>query len=152
MAIIHYTQAISICPEGEQSVLCSVFHNRATAYDKLSNNENCLADCNSALALVPTYKKSLSRRAKVHSELGNFKLALEDITAMQILNKFKNQGDLSFADSVNKSLAKQNMEEYIKGNPLNFPSKTFIDNYLKSFCDDPFSEEFALTLLKSDIK
>ncbi|VVC26061.1 Tetratricopeptide repeat,Tetratricopeptide repeat-containing domain,Tetratricopeptide-like helical [Cinara cedri] len=151
MAITYYTQAISMCPEAEQAVLSVLFQNRAAAYSKLNNKENCLADCNSALALVPTYKKALSRRAKVLSELGNFKLALEDIKAVQILDNFKNGSDENFADSVNKSLAKQNLEEYTKHNAFNLPSKIFIDNYMKTFSDDPFSDEFALTLLKSDI-
>ncbi|VVC27137.1 Tetratricopeptide repeat,Tetratricopeptide repeat-containing domain,Tetratricopeptide-like helical [Cinara cedri] len=158
VAITYYTHAILMCPRAEEIVLSILFQNRAAAYNKLvgklmtlNNNENCLADCNKALALVPTYKKALSRRARVLSELGNFKLALEDITAVQMFDEYKNQDDLIFADSVTSSLAKQNMEEYIKGNPLNLPSKTFIDNYLKSFCDVPFSDEFALTLLKSDI-
>ncbi|VVC39133.1 Tetratricopeptide repeat,Tetratricopeptide repeat-containing domain,Tetratricopeptide-like helical, partial [Cinara cedri] len=151
MAIIHYTLAISICTEAEAIVLSILFQNRAAAYDKLNDNENCLADCNNALALVPTYKKALSQRARVLSELGNFKLALEDITAVIILDGFKDQGDLSFADSVNKNLAKQNIEEHTKYRALNLPSRAFIDSYLKSFCDDPFSEEFTMTLLKSDI-
>lgn len=32
------------------------------------------------------------------------------------------------------------------------PSKNFIDNYMKSFCDDPFDDEFPQSLIKSDIK
>lgn len=32
------------------------------------------------------------------------------------------------------------------------PSKNFIDNYMKSFCDDPFNDEFPQSLIKSDIK
>ncbi|VVC38199.1 Tetratricopeptide repeat,Tetratricopeptide repeat-containing domain,Tetratricopeptide-like helical [Cinara cedri] len=150
-AITYYTQAISMCPETEKVVLSVVFQNRAAAYSKLNNNENCLADCNKALALVPTYQKALSRRARVFSELGNFKLALEDITAVVMLDEFKNQADIIFADSVIKNLGKQNLIEYTKHNTFNLPTKTFIDNYMKSFCDDPFSDEFTLTLLKSDV-
>lgn len=70
------------------------------------NNENCVADCNKALALVPSYKKALSRRARALSELGNYKLALEDITAVVILDEFKNQTDIMFADTVLKNLGK----------------------------------------------
>lgn len=69
-----------------------------------NDNENCVADCDKALALVPTYKKALSRRARVLTELSNFKLALEDITAVIMLDEFKNQADIMFADSVVKSL------------------------------------------------
>lgn len=63
-----------------------------------------MADCNKALNLVPTYKKALSRRARALTELGNFKLALEDITAVIMLDEFKNQPDIMFADSVIKKL------------------------------------------------
>jgi len=70
------------------------------------NNENCVADCNEALALVPTYKKALSRRSRALVLLGNFKLALEDITAVIMLDEFKNQTDIMFADTVIKCLGK----------------------------------------------
>jgi import receptor subunit TOM70 len=63
-----------------------------------------VADCNKALNLVPTYKKALSRRARALTEMGNFKLALEDITAVVMLDEFKNQTDVIFADSVIKKL------------------------------------------------
>lgn len=63
-----------------------------------------MADCDKALALVPTYKKALCRRANVLTKLGNFKLALEDITAVIMLDEFKNQTDIIFADSVVKRL------------------------------------------------
>lgn len=56
--------------------------------------------------LVPTYKKALSRRARSLTEMENFKLALEDITAVVMLDEFKNQTDIMFADSVIKSLGK----------------------------------------------
>ncbi|VVC26081.1 Tetratricopeptide repeat,Tetratricopeptide repeat 1,Tetratricopeptide repeat-containing [Cinara cedri] len=151
MAKTYYTQAILMCPETEEAVLSVLFQNRAAAYSKLNNNENCLADCNNALALVPAYKKALSRRARVLSELGNFKLALEDITAVIIFNMFKNQDDIIFSDNLLKSLGEQNLEEYTKHKEFNLPSKTFIKQFLKSFPDDPFSDEFVLTLLKSDI-
>lgn len=121
-----------MCPESEKGLLSVVFQNRAAAYSKLvtniqfsfyfpvyaflskatyyltnnlqNNNENCVADCDKALALVPTYKKALSRRARALTELGNFKLALEDITAVIMLDEFRNQTDIMFADSVIKSL------------------------------------------------
>lgn len=49
-------------------------------------------------------------------------------------------------------LGKKNVEEYTKKNSYNLPTKTFIDNYIKSFCDDPFNDEFSQELLKSDVK
>lgn len=65
-----------------------------------------MADCTKALGLVPNYKKALSRRARALFELGNFKLALEDITAVVMLDEFQNQSDIVFADGVIKSLGK----------------------------------------------
>ncbi|XP_025425976.1 mitochondrial import receptor subunit TOM70 [Sipha flava] len=150
-AIMFYTQALSMCPGSEKGLLSVVFQNRAAAYSKLNDHENCVADCNKALNLVPTYKKALSRRARALTEMGNFKLALEDITAVVMLDEFKNQTDVIFADSVIKKLGRQNLEEYTKNNSFNLPTKTFIDNYLKSFCDDPFNDEFPQTLVKSDV-
>lgn len=71
-----------------------------------NNYENCVADCDKALILVPAYKKALSRRARALTEVGNYKLALEDITAVIMLDEFKNQADIMFADSVIKGLGK----------------------------------------------
>lgn len=55
---------------------------------------------------MPQYKKALSRRARALAEIGKFKLALEDITAVVMLDEFKNQNDIMFADSVIKKLGK----------------------------------------------
>ncbi|XP_050547936.1 mitochondrial import receptor subunit TOM70-like isoform X3 [Daktulosphaira vitifoliae] len=150
-AITFYTQALSMCPDSEKGLLSVVYQNRAAAYSKLNNHENCVSDCSKALELVPTYKKALSRRARALTELGNFKLALEDITAVIMLDEFKNQSDLMFADSVIKGLGKKNLAEFTKSHVFNLPTKTFIDNYMKSFCDDPFNDEFSQALLQSDV-
>lgn len=150
-AITFYTQALSMCPLSEKGLLSTLYQNRAAAYSKLNNYENCVADCDKALVLVPSYKKALSRRARALTELGNFKLALEDITAVVMLDEFKNQPDIMFADSVIKSLGKQNLEEYTKHNAFNLPTKIFIENYLKSFSEDPFNDEFPQTLMKSEV-
>lgn len=150
-AITFYTQALSMCPQSEKGLLSTVYQNRAAAYSKLNNNENCVADCDKALELVPSYKKALSRRARALTELGNFKLALEDITAVVMLDEFKNQSDIMFADSVIKSLGKKNLEEYTKHNVFNLPTKIFIENYMKSFSEDPFNDEFPQSLMKSEI-
>ncbi|XP_050441648.1 mitochondrial import receptor subunit TOM70-like [Adelges cooleyi] len=150
-AITFYTQAISMCPDNEKGLLSVVYQNRAAAYSKLNNNENCASDCTKALELVPNYKKALSRRARALSELKNFKLALEDITAVIMLDQFQNQTDLLFADSVIKNLGQQNLADYTKNHVFNLPTKTFIDSYMKSFCDDPFNDEFSQALLQSDV-
>lgn len=53
---------------------------------------------------------------------------------------------------MNIFLGKQNLEEYTKHNDFNLPTKTFIDNYMKSFCEDPIDDEFPQSLIKSDVK
>lgn len=53
---------------------------------------------------MPQYKKALSRRARALVEIGKYKQALEDITAVVMLDEFKNQTDIMFADSVIKKL------------------------------------------------
>jgi mitochondrial import receptor subunit TOM70 len=72
-----------------------------------------VADCTKALELVPSYKKALSRRARALTELGNFELALEDITAVVMFDDFRNQSDIEFADSVIKILGKQMIDKYV---------------------------------------
>lgn len=49
-------------------------------------------------------------------------------------------------------LGKANVEKYMRSNVFNLPTKTFISNYMKSFCNDPFDDEFSQTLRKSDVK
>jgi len=53
---------------------------------------------------------------------------------------------------VNIFLGKQDLEEYTKTNVFRLPTNIFIDNYMKSFCNDPFDDEFTESLIKSDIK
>lgn len=65
-----------------------------------------MADCDKAIKLVPSYKKALSRRSRALAQLGNTKLALEDITTVIMLDEFKNDSDVMFADSLIKQLSK----------------------------------------------
>lgn len=129
-AINFFTQAMTVCPESEKLLLSILYHNRATAYSNLviiinfimqkkcltlllikiynlqNNNECCIADCTKSLELVPTYTKSLSRRSRAHSEMGNLNKALEDITAAIMLNDYNNQSDAIFAQNIIKCLGK----------------------------------------------
>lgn len=76
-------------------------------YNLQNNYEKCVKECDKALELVPMYKKALSRRSRAHSKLENFKLALEDITVVLILDDSKKKSsDLIFAYSVIESLGK----------------------------------------------
>lgn len=53
---------------------------------------------------------------------------------------------------MNVYIGQNNLEEYMKHNAFNLPSKTFIENYLKSFSNDLFNDEFSQSLMKSDVK
>lgn len=50
------------------------------------------------------------------------------------------------------NVGKKNLEEYKKHNVFNLPTKIFIENYMKSFSEDPFNDEFPQSLMKSEIK
>lgn len=49
-------------------------------------------------------------------------------------------------------LGKKDLEEYKKNNVFNLPTKMCIEDYIKSFCDNPFNDEFSQLLMKSDVK
>lgn len=63
-------------------------------------------DCTKALELNPKYTKALIRRAKVLEKINELELALEDVTAACILERFSNQSALLTADRVLKQLGK----------------------------------------------
>lgn len=64
------------------------------------------SDCSKALELNPKYTKALLRRAQVNEELHDLEGALEDVTAVCILERFSNQRALIMADRVLKELGK----------------------------------------------
>lgn len=53
---------------------------------------------------------------------------------------------------MNIYLGEKNLEEYMKYNAFDLPSKIYICTYLKSFCDDPYNDEFPQALVNSDEK
>lgn len=63
-------------------------------------------DCTKALELNPKYTKALLRRARVMEKTNDLELALEDVTAACILERFMNQTTLLMADRVLKQLGK----------------------------------------------
>lgn len=64
------------------------------------NYEAAKNDCTEALELDPKYVKALQRRAKVYEQLGELNHCLEDITAVCILEAFKNEHSLIMADRI----------------------------------------------------
>jgi len=59
---------------------------------------------------------------------------------------------ICFNNLIFTNVGKQNVDEFTKNHTFNLPTKTFIDNYMKSFQNDPFNDEFPQTLIKSDVK
>ena len=60
-AVKHYTLAIEITMETPNHIY---FANRANAYLELHNYEECIADCNQAIKVDPSFIKSYFRKAK----------------------------------------------------------------------------------------
>ena len=78
---------------------------------KPSNNvqknwECVLRDCTAALELNERYVKALQRRAKACEVLKDLEQALEDLTAVCIIDSFQNQATLVNVDRVLKELGK----------------------------------------------
>ena len=60
-AVKQYTLAIEITLDNPNHIY---YANRANAYLELFANEECIADCNKAIQIEPTYSKSFYRKAK----------------------------------------------------------------------------------------
>lgn len=72
---------------------------------KLQKNWECvLRDCTAALELNERYVKALQRRAKACEVLKDLEQALEDLTAVCIIESFQNQATLVNVDRVLKEL------------------------------------------------
>lgn len=56
---------------------------------------------------MPLYKKALFQRSTALSKLENYKCALEDITALNLLNEFQNESDVLFARNLIERLGKK---------------------------------------------
>lgn len=105
-AIVSYDKAISLCPNHNRSELSTFYQNRAAAYEQLKKWSMVQSDCTAALELNPNYAKALTRRAKANEALDELQRSLEDITATCILEGFRNDVSLTYADRVLKKLGK----------------------------------------------
>ncbi|CAE1329122.1 TOM70 [Acanthosepion pharaonis] len=97
-AIDCYTGAIALCPLDRPDQLATFYQNRAAAYDQLNNHKQVVSDCSRALRLNPKYAKALSRRAKSADQLGDLKLAIEDLTFLCMLENFANEETVKFSE------------------------------------------------------
>lgn len=72
-----YSQALQIDPQNKV-VNAKLFFNKATVCSKLDKVKEAVQHCTDALNLDETYLKALLRRAKCHSDLGDFEEAVRD--------------------------------------------------------------------------
>ncbi|XP_069115715.1 mitochondrial import receptor subunit TOM70-like [Argopecten irradians] len=136
-AITCYTQAIRMCPPENKADLATFYHNRAAAYEKLKNNKMVVEDCTTALELNNRYIKALTRRATACENLEDLSQALEDVTALCILEGFQNPSSLQTADRVLKNLGQTKAKEAFRNRKPAMPSKHYIRTYFASFVNDP---------------
>jgi len=126
-AIKQYTKAIELYPD-------SVYYgNRAACYNNLGKMEEVIADCSEALKINPNYIKALKRRAQAYEKTKQLELALNDYTALCILDEFSDNSIVTANETVLKNRAEEVTEEILKNRKPKLPSDTFIKTYLESF-------------------
>ncbi|ORX58591.1 TPR-like protein [Piromyces finnis] len=126
-AIKQYTKAIELFPD------CVYYGNRAACYNNLGKMEEVIADCNEALKLNPNYIKALKRRAQAYEKTKNLEQALNDYTALCILDEFSDNSIVASNETVLKNYSEEVTNEIIKNRKPKLPSDTFITTYLDSF-------------------
>jgi import receptor subunit TOM70 len=109
------------------------YSNRAACYSMLKDFENVVQDCTLALELNKNYVKALTRRATAYEHLNKFSLALNDYTAVCVLEGFKNEASLGATDRFLKKISTIEATELMKTKEYTLPSDTFIRAFLDSF-------------------
>ncbi|KAK3107387.1 hypothetical protein FSP39_013441, partial [Pinctada imbricata] len=140
-AINCYTEAIGVCPPENKEELSTFYQNRAAAYEKLKNTKMVVEDCTAALELNKKYIKALSRRSLASEQLGQMTQALEDVTALCILEGFQNHQSLVNADRILKKLGQSKAKEAYKKQKPSLSSAHFIRTYFQAFVNDPIMNE-----------
>lgn len=78
-----YSQALRYIPissEGtDETLLATLYVNRASTMHKLGLLEECLRDCERAISVSPNYAKAFYRRGMVHASSGNYSSAMHDL-------------------------------------------------------------------------
>ncbi|XP_075224897.1 translocase of outer membrane 70 [Lycorma delicatula] len=141
-AIRCYTEAIEICPENEKSNLATFYQNRAAAYEHMQNFEAVIKDCSGALEQDPKYVKALLRRAKAYEQKSELTHCLEDISAVCILEGFKNERSIVMADRILQQIGQKRAKEAIANRRTVLLSKHFVKSYFISFNNDPVIKNF----------
>lgn len=148
LAIQCYNQAIESCPQGKSNDLATFYQNRAAAYEQLDNSSAVVNDCTMALRHNPRYVKALERRARAlrkqaekldesDKKIEKLKTALEDMTAVCILEGFSKQEHMILVDSMIKELGREEAKNTYAKRDCCLASTQFIKQYLESFEHDP---------------
>ncbi|XP_050308004.1 mitochondrial import receptor subunit TOM70 [Anthonomus grandis grandis] len=144
-AIASYNKAIEIIPEEYKTDLSMYYQNRAAAYEQLKKWSAVIADCGKAIDLNQKYEKALYRRAKALEMTKDWENALDDVTALCLIQNFGNQNVLMMADRVLKELGRKNASEAVRTRKHIIPSKNFIKTYFASFSEDPVYKKIMET-------
>lgn len=158
LAIKCYTHAIDVCPESKQMDLATFYQNRAAAFEQLENDSAVLSDCTMALKLNGRYVKAMERRARVLRKksanaskncgdnvaleeqkdiICQLKTALEDVTAVCILEGFQKQDHMMLVDTILKELGRAEAKYATATRVPIMCSNNFIRQYFQSFAEDP---------------
>lgn len=76
-----------------------------------------------------------------YESVGNIVDALNDITAVCILEQFDNQSNLVMTDRLLRTQSKAKAKEYVKTRKTTMPSKHFMRHYFMSYVRDPIVKD-----------
>jgi import receptor subunit TOM70 len=85
-----------------------------------------IEDCSEALKRDPLYIKALNRRAISHEIIGKSQLALNDFSALCVLEEFKNQATITNADRVLKNVGETLARAQMSNKKEYLPSASFV--------------------------
>jgi hypothetical protein len=100
-----------------------------------------IKETSAALKLNPKYVKALHRRSKSYKATGFLEEALEDITAVCILEQFSSPSSVQLADDILKELGAKEGQRLLSARvpPVN-PSAHTIDAYIRGFYNCPVAK------------
>ncbi|XP_031343855.1 dnaJ homolog subfamily C member 7 [Photinus pyralis] len=110
-AINLYTEALSIDPLNKKTN-AKLYFNRATVLARLVKLQDAVKDCTSALQLDETYLKALLRRAKCHTDLGDYEEAVRDYEKACKMDK--NRETRKLLQDAKLALKKSKRKDYYK--------------------------------------
>ncbi|KAJ3391876.1 TOM (translocase of outer membrane) complex component [Entophlyctis sp. JEL0112] len=137
-ALAQYTLAISHVNNN------AVFYaNRAACHANLGDHLATIADCDKAIEIDPRYIKAIYRRAQAYTATGQLKNALNDYTAICMLEEFQKESSVAITDKVLKELGEERAKEVLKTKVLKLPSQTFVKAYMDSFRPSNFGAKIV---------